>query len=144
MKFLFKLLLFASFCIISCKRVPCSYSEPVNVMSVQMGQDTERCRFDYVLIEGISRSCLDSAKIINLIEKYVVHKKEAQHYTVQRISVLSKVVDFDNGENLSQSKSFFENEILSILLDTINNKPKEFTFYNSSGEVEYRDSIWHN
>jgi hypothetical protein len=135
------LLLFVFLCF-SCfhKEDDCNLSKPSKIISIQ-GKNNEKISYKHlVLVEGLDKRCLDSITGMRIVDNYI--KSQDKDLPIRRIQLFNSIDNFDQGETLSQPKSFYGDCLVEILLDTVKLTPIGFTFYSSSGMVTYEGSSW--
>lgn len=102
----------------------------------------------YILIDGFSRSCLDSTLIVSAALKYrdTIGIGKYDYPVAMPANVLrfyNSDKDFVDKDASSDNKKLNRSCLVTITFGYFN-KPNQFTFYNDNGEVIYSGTNWLN
>jgi hypothetical protein len=115
------------------------WMEESTTMTIKDSTSETVAYYHAVLAEGLKRRCLDSALVWKMVNKYI---STTDKQPVSAIHIFNAVEGYDRGENLSQSKRFFKNQVMSILFNTSTGKPDGYVFYDRSGDILYKSATW--
>ena len=94
----------------------------------------------YVLINGFSRSCMDSSTMAKIALTYCDTVKEGRPVNV--IKLFSSDKDFIPNEHSQVMEEINKRCLFSMGINLNTNKPSNFIFYNDQGEIIYIGEQW--
>jgi hypothetical protein len=94
----------------------------------------------YILINGFSKKCMDSATMVNLALKYIDTVGQGRPADV--LMFFNSDKDFIPNETSQVMEDINKSCLVAVGFDLKERKPKQFLFYNDAGERIYWGSRW--
>lgn len=125
-----------------CRTKECKYPQFTRISSIEMKGPAGTSYLHEVLALHLDRECLDSNQIMKKAYEYI--KYGIVDTPISVIEVYNTKINYDSGETLSQSKSFYRNRLLTLTFDKRGSNLEEVSFYNSNGDIVYTGEEWYH